>query len=294
MSRLIWDAIGEKIYETGVDHGVLYPQANNGTYPLGVVWNGITAFTESPGGAELTDLWADNIKYASIRAAETFGGTLEAYTYPSEFEACDGSAELAPGVLIGQQSRSPFGLSYRTTVGNDTIAEGDEGYKIHLVYGASANPSEKAYATINESPDAITFSWELTTLPIAVVGHKPTATLVVDSTKVDPTQLAELEDILYGTEGVSPRLPLPDEIATIVTGTSVTLLTAPTFVAATGVLTIPTKTGAEYFVNGVLTSAGPMEAISGGVSVTIVAAPATGYYFPAGTNTVWTFTSTKP
>ena len=293
MSKLIWDALGEKIYETGIDRGVLYVQDNDGAYPLGVVWNGLTGFTESPGGAELTDLWADNIKYASIRAAETFGGTLEAYTYPTEFEQCDGSVALLPGVVIGQQSRKSFGLAYRTTVGNDTPGEGDDGYKIHLVYGASANPSEKAYATINDSPDAITFSWELTTLPIAVTGHKPTATLVIDSTKVNATKLADLEDILYGTTDVAPRLPLPDEIATIMAGEAV-VPTAPTFVAATGILTIPTKVGVAYYVDNVLTIAGPMAALDGGVSVEVLAVPTAGYYFEAGVNDDWTFVSTKP
>lgn len=294
MSRLIWDALGEKIYETGIDHGVLYVEDVNGAYPLGVVWNGLTGFTESPGGAELTDLWADNIKYASIRAAETFGGTLEAYTYPTEFEVCDGSAALAPGVLIGQQNRKTFGLSYRTLIGGDNAAEGNESYKIHLVYGAAANPSEKAYATMNDSPEGITFSWELTTMAIPVTGFKPTATLVIDSSKVDPTQLAELEDILYGTVGNAPRLPLPNEITTLVTGTSAAPVTAPTFVAATGVLTIPTKLGVAYYVDGVLTTAGPMAALDGGVSVDVEARPATGYYFPAGTTHDWFFTSTKP
>lgn len=292
MSALVWDQVGERFYETGVDHGVLYPQNNAGEYPLGVAWNGLTAVTESPGGAEPTDFWADNIKYASIRAAETFGATIEAYTYPDEFAICDGSAELAVGVLIGQQTRQAFGFSYRTSVGNDTISDSDEGYKLHIIYNATASPTEKAYATINDSPEAITFSWELVTTPVAVTGKKPTATIVIDSTKVNAAKLSALELILYGTTGVAPRLPLPDEIASLMLGDSV-VPDDPSFVASTGVLTIPTKVGVVYSVNGVETVAGPMAALAGGVSVEVTAAPDTGYYFPAGTNYTWNFTSTK-
>jgi hypothetical protein len=291
MAKLIWDEAGRRFFETGVDQGVLYVQVD-GAYPNGVVWNGLTAVTESPGGAELTDLWADNIKYASLRAAETFSGTIEAYTYPDEFMECDGSAELTSGVVIGQQSRKPFGLSYRTKIGSDTDTE-MSGYKLHLVYGATASPSEKAYTTINESPDAITFSWELSTTPVPVAGHKPTASLTIDSSKVNAAKLADLETILYGAVDAAPRLPLPDEVASLMLGTSVTP-TNPTFVASTGVLTIPTKAGVVYYVNGALTTAGPMPALNGGVAVTVTAAPATGYYFPAGTNKTWYFVSTKP
>lgn len=231
MFNLIWDAPGERFFEAGVDHGVLYVQEKSGVYGAGVVWNGLTAVTEAPTGAELTNLWSDNIKYASLRSAETFGGTIEAYTYPDEFAACDGSAELAPGVTIGQQSRKNFGMSYRTKIGSDTDTE-MSGYKLHLVYGASASPSEKAYTTINDSPDAITFSWSFETTPVPVPGHKPTALLTVDSTKVDVTKLALLESILYGTAAVEanpeaqppveavaaipPRLPLPSEVAALI------------------------------------------------------------------------------
>lgn len=214
MAKLVWDQIGEHIYETGTDHGVIYPTTDEGTYGTGVAWNGLTGVTESPDGADVTDLWADNIKYASIRAAETFGGTIEAYTYPDEFAECDGSPELVPGVSIGQQARKTFGFSYRTKVGNE-IKFDEYGYKIHLVYGASVSPSEKAYETINDSPDAITFSWEFTTVPVEVVGFKPTALLTIDSTKVDATKLAAIEAILYGGESEEPRLPLPDEVANI-------------------------------------------------------------------------------
>ena len=221
--RLVWDKTGERFYETGADRGVLYPQSSTGTYPQGYVWNGLTAVTESPGGAEPTDLWADNIKYASLRSAETFSGTIEAYTYPEAFEACDGSASLGEGVTIGQQTRNPFGFSYRTKIGNDTANDGDDGYKIHLLYGLTASPSEKAYSTINDSPDAITMSWEVDSNPVAVTGHKPTSTLVIDSTKIEATKLKAIEDILYGTDAgaegtpaaTAPRLPLPDEIAAI-------------------------------------------------------------------------------
>jgi hypothetical protein len=295
MSKIIWDAIGEKLFELGIDRGVLYPRDVNGAYPLGVGWNGLTGVTESPGGAELTDLWADNRKYASMRAAETFAATIEAFTYPDEFAACDGSAELAAGVMIGQQGRDVFGFSYRTLIGNDVDgADGEGGYMLHLVYGAEANPSEKAYATVNDSPDAITFSWEVVTTPVPVTGHKPTACLTINSNKVGAPALAALEDILYGVDGVAPRLPLPDEVASLMLGESAAPVTAPTFVAATGVLTIPTKVGVVYQIDGVTIPAGPMAAIDGGVSVHPVAIPATGYYFPAGTNDNWDFVSTKP
>lgn len=207
--RIVWDDIGEKIYESGVSQGVLYKMGTD-AYENGVAWNGLTSITESPDGAEATDLYADNIKYASMRSAETFGGTIEAYHYPDEFEECDGTAELAPGVTIGQQARKSFGLCYRTEIGNDKSSEA--GYKLHLVYGATASPSEKAYETINDSPDAITFSWEFDTTPVSVTGHKATSLLVIDSTKCDATKLKAIEDKLYGTASDEATLPLPDEI----------------------------------------------------------------------------------
>ena len=219
MSKIIWDNVGERLYETGVKKGVLYPQGSDGKYSLGVPWNGLTAVTESPSGAESTPLYADDIKYLNLMSNEEFGATIEAYMYPEEFAQCDGSAELVAGVMIGQQKRSPFGLSYVTTLGND-VAGSDYGYKLHLIYGALASPSEKAYATINDSPEAITFSWEVTTTPVAVEGHKPTATITIDSTKVDAEKLAALEEILYGTEETEARLPMPDEIITIMNGTT--------------------------------------------------------------------------
>lgn len=217
MSKLVWDQTGERYYETGVKMGVLYPQSTGGTYPKGVAWNGLTAVTESPSGAEATALYADDTKYLNLISAEEFGATIEAYTYPPEFGACDGSAEIAAGVTIGQQKRTAFGLCYRTTIGNDTDGN-DHGYKLHIIYGAMASPSEKAYATINDSPEAITFSWEVTTTPVSVSGFKPTANLTIDSTKVNAQKLAALEAILYGSDTESAkeaRLPLPDEIATL-------------------------------------------------------------------------------
>lgn len=213
-NKIVWDAVGEKTFETGVDHGVLYVM-DGGAYPKGVAWNGITSVSESPSGAEATPLYADNIKYLNLMAAEEFGATIEAYTYPDEFMACDGSAELTPGVYIGQQDRKVFGMSYRTTVGND-VDGNSHGYKLHLIYGALASPSEKAYSTINDSPEAITFSWEVKTTPVPVTGHKPTATLVIDSTKVAPEKLALLEEALYGSTEKEAYLPLPDEVASIV------------------------------------------------------------------------------
>lgn len=211
---LVWDAAGERLYETGVKKGVLYVQDNKGAYPKGVAWNGLTGVTESPSGAEANAIYADDMKYLNLYSAEEFGATIEAYTYPDEFAECDGSAELTAGVTIGQQKRKAFGMCYRTVLGNDVTGE-DYGYKLHIIYGAMASPSEKAYATVNDSPEAITFSWEVTTTPVNVEGLKPTASLVIDSTKVDPSKLSALEVILYGSENADPRLPLPDEIKTL-------------------------------------------------------------------------------
>ena len=214
MSKLVWDKTGERFYETGVKNGVLYPQAEGGTYPKGVPWNGLTAVTESPSGAEATPLYADDIKYLNLMSAEEFGATIEAYTYPDEFAECDGSASLAKGVSIGQQKRKTFGLAYKTVLGND-VDNNDYGYKLHIIYGATASPSEKAYATINDSPEAITFSWEVTTTPVNVTGFKPTSSIVIDSTKANPEKLAALEAKLFGDDSNEAMLPLPDEIATL-------------------------------------------------------------------------------
>jgi hypothetical protein len=218
MVQLKWDQVGERRYETGVDHGVLYiPDAVTGEYEDGFPWNGLVSVTESPSGAESNKQYADNQVYLNLVSAEEFGGTLEAFTYPDEFAQCDGSAEPVPGVTIGQQTRKQFGLSYRTRVGNDTQGT-DHGYKIHLLYGALAAPSEKAYTSINDSPEAITLSWELSTTPVEVPDHKPSASITIDSTKVDAAELKALEDILYGTATLTARLPLPAEVLTIFTG----------------------------------------------------------------------------
>lgn len=212
MSKLVWDKTGERLYETGIDRGVLYPIQDDGAYSLGVVWNGLTAVTESPSGAEATALYADNIKYLNLVSAEEFGCTVEAYMYPDEFKVCNGEAELGTGINIGQQARKVFGMCYRTVIGNDVNSNG-YGYKLHLIYGCLAAPSERAYSSINDSPEAITFSWEISTTPVNVTGFKPTACLTIDSTKVDAEKLAALEAILYGSETTEPRLPLPDEVA---------------------------------------------------------------------------------
>ena len=219
MSKIVWDDTGKKLFETGVDRGVLYVRNSEGAYTNGVAWNGLTAVNESPSGAEANKLWADNTQYLSLVGAEEFGCSIEAYTYPDEFAECDGSAELTAGVTIGQQSRKSFGFCYRTLIGNDV--EGDSyGYKLHLIYGCLASPSEKGYSTKNDSPEAITFSWDITTTPVNVTGFKPTACLTIDSTKVDEQKLAALETILYGSDSGSstaPRLPLPDEVKSTLT-----------------------------------------------------------------------------
>lgn len=214
MAKIVWDQIGERFYETGVKNGVLYVQDDEGNYGNGVAWNGLTAVTESPSGAEATALYADDIKYVNLMSAEEFGATIEAYTYPDEFEACDGSASLMAGVSIGQQPRKAFGLCYKTVVGND-VQGNALGFKIHLIYGAKAAPSERAFQTINDSPEAITFSWELTTTPVNVSGFQPTANLVIDSTKVAPEALAKIEAKLFGTESEEPTLLLPDEVVAL-------------------------------------------------------------------------------
>jgi hypothetical protein len=216
MAKLTWDQVGERFFETGVEKGVLYP-ASNGKYPKGVAWNGLTSVSENPSGAEATALYADNVKYLNLISVEEFAATIGAYTYPKEFEACDGSASLAEGVTIGQQTRQQFGLSYQTRVGNDESGS-DYGYKIHLVYGCLASPSQKDYSTINDSPEAMELSWEVSTTPVDVAGHKATATVVIDSTTVDAAKLKSLEDALYGTEEKEAYLPLPSEIITMFSG----------------------------------------------------------------------------
>jgi len=246
MSKIVWDQIGEKVFETGVKNGVLYPRDNNGAYPLGVAWNGLVSISESPTGAEANPLYADDIKYLNMTSVEEFEASIEAYTYPEEFELCDGSANLAAGVKVGQQTRTAFGLAYKTTLGND-ILDVEYGYKLHLIYNALAAPSEKAYSSINDSPEAITFSWDITTTPVNVNGKKPTASVIIDSTKANAEKLAALEVILFGAPGVDPRLPLPDEINTLF-GEA-----APSAVSLSSIVPADDATGVAVDANIVLT-----------------------------------------
>lgn len=285
MAQLTWDNVGERVYETGVDHGVLFLPDNTGDYVTGVAWNGLVTVTESPSGAEANPQYADNIKYLNLVSAEDFGGTIEAFTYPDEFAQCDGTATPSPGVAVGQQSRKTFGLVYRTRVGND-LEGADAGYKLHLVYGAQASPSEKAYSTINDSPEALTFSWEFTTTPVPVPGLKPTAVITIDSTKADYTSLEALEDQLFGTVGADPRLPTPAEVLAFFSGSVTTATpTAPTYNSTTKVITIPTVTGVVYKING--------SVVTGTVTITedtvVNAQPAPGYQFPEVVDTDWLY-----
>lgn len=291
MARLTWDNTGERLYETGVDHGVLYIPDGNGDYSDGVAWNGLTTVTESPSGAEATALFADNIKYLDLRSAEEFGATIEAFTFPDEFLQFDGVASPTPGVHVGQQSRSTFGFCYRTYVGND-VDGSDYGYKLHLIYGATAAPSEKAYATINDSPEAITFSWEVSTTPVNAGGNlKPTAQLIIDSTKVDPTDLTTLEDLLYGESG-PPQLPSPADVLAIFAGglTTVAMGTPanqPTYNSGTHVVTLPAVTGVTWRINGVVKTAGAQPAMTTGQVSEVTAHANTGYVLTGDTD--WTF-----
>jgi hypothetical protein len=300
MTKLVWDQTGERRYETGVDHGVLYIPTGGVYGPgSGYAWNGLTTVTESPSGAEATPLYADNIKYLNLQSAEEFGGTIEAYTFPDAFLQCDGSLAASAGVNLGQQARKAFGLSYRTRVGND-VDGSDAGYKLHLIYGAQAAPSEKAYATINDTPEAITFSWEITTTAAAVTTQiggttpKPTSLVTIDSTKVDVGALAQLESALYGTAGADARLPLPDEVISMFAGTTALATpTQPTFVSPT--ITIPTVAGVVYkrgdtnatVPAGPFTVAGPP-----GTTQVIYAVPSAGYYFAANVDDDWMYTVT--
>jgi hypothetical protein len=295
MTRLLWDQVGERLYETGTDRGVLY-LPTSGVYDTGYAWNGLTAVTESPSGAEATPLYADNIKYLNLISLEEFGGTIEAYTYPEQFCECDGTAMPYPGVAIGQQNRRQFGFSYRTRLGNDTEAT-DFGYKIHLVYGAQAAPTEKAYATINDSPEAVTFSWEFWTTPVDIDGYKPSASITIDSTKVDADALAALEDMLYGTGGTDPMLPLPSAVLAMFDGT-ITLVTpgVPTYNSSTDIVTIPGTTGVVYHVSGAgvvdedddVVTAGAYGPITANIIVNAV--PADGYAFNSGVDDDWLIT----
>jgi hypothetical protein len=291
MTVLTWDQVGERLYETGVDRGVLFLPNEFGEYDEGYAWNGLTTVTESPSGAESNPQYADNIKYLNLVSAEEFGATIEAFTFPDEFGQCDGTESPEVGIYLGQQGRRSFGLAYRTRLGNDLDGT-DHGYKLHLVYGALAAPSEKAYATINDSPEAITFSWEVTTTPVSVSGYKPTALLVIDSTKVDPGALSDLEDILYGTVGDDARMPLPDEVITLV-GTGVTdvnmavAANSPTFVEGTGVITLPVVTGVQWKVNGINRAAGAQPAIAADTTAEVTAHAQAGYNLVGDDD--WTF-----
>lgn len=284
MAVLEWDKTGERYFETGVDHGVLYIPDNFGAYVDGVAWNGLTSVSETPSGAEANAQYADNIKYLNLFSAEEFGATLEAFTYPDEWAQFDGLAVPTPGVVIGQQSRKTFGLSYRSRIGNDL--EGDDfGYKLHLIYGAQASPSEKAYNTVNDSPEAITFSWEITTTPVAVTGYRPTSILTIDSTKVNPADLADLEQILYGDVAVDPALPLPLTVITMFTGGVTTVTpTMPAFNSGTETITIPTVTGVGYYIDDILVPAGDIVITADTV---VTARPAAGYVFTSGVDDDW-------
>jgi len=294
MTVLTWDNVGDRRYETGIDHGVLYQLDALGEYVDGVPWNGLTTVTESPSGAESNKQYADNIVYVNLISAEEFGGTIEAFTYPDEFGQNDGTSEPAPGVAVGQQGRRPFGLAYRTLMGNDVEGQ-DHGYKLHMVYGAQASPSEKAYATVNDSPEAASLSWEFTTTPISVTGRKPTSILTVDSTKSDPADLQALEDILFGTVADDARLPSPDEVIALFTDGAINVNLAlaannPTFVEATGVLTLPAVTGVQWKVNGVNKAPGAQPAILAGATIEVTAHAQAGYNLVG--DDAWTFQRT--
>ena len=286
MTKLVWDKTGERRYETGVNKGVLYMPNGQGEYVTGVAWNGLTTITESPSGAEATPLYADNIKYLNLRSAEEFGATVEAFTYPAEFAQFDGISTPSKGVYVGQQSRRTFGLSYQTRVGNDVEGH-DLGYKIHMIYGATAAPSEKSYATINDSPEAMALSWELTTSPVdAGEGLKPTAQLVIDSTECDSGALAALEAMLYGTISEAPRLPLPEEVLALFDTANIEVDTVqPTYDPGTDLITIPVVTGVDYMVSGVVVTGtvGPITA-----TTVVQAVPQSGYRFSPTSDNDWT------
>lgn len=284
MTTLVWDQIGERLYETGVDHGVLYIPDSQGAYTSGVAWNGLTSISETPSGGEANAQYADNIKYLNLYSAEEFGATLEAFTYPDEFAQFDGLAVPVPGVVLGQQARKSFGLSYRTKIGSDLDGD-DHGYKLHLLYGCTASPSEKAYNTINDSPEAIAFSWEISTIPVMVTGYKPTALITIDSTKVDAGDLAALEAFLYGTVGTDPSLPTPDAVIALF-GTVQTEATPqePTFDQPTNTITIPTVAGVTYYINDVEVAPGPVVITEDTI---VTARPNDGFTFPAVSDSDW-------
>jgi hypothetical protein len=290
MTKLSWDDSGQHTYETGVSQGVLYQIDETGAYTNGVCWNGLTTVTEKPAGADSTKQYADNIVYLNMIAAETFGGTIEAFTYPIEFEQNDGTASPVAGVTVGQQPRKPFGFCFKSLKGNDT--EGNSyGYKLHLIWNALAAPSEKAYATVNDSPEPIGFSWDVSTTPVAVgtvlsVDYAPTSQMTIDSTKVDPAKLATLEGYLYGTVSDDPTLPSPAAVITIMASTLTTATpAAPTYSSSTDLITIPSTTGVLYYIDGVLVPAGDFGPITS--DKLVKAKPAVGYKFSAEQQTQW-------
>jgi len=286
MSKIVWDQVGERVYETGVDHGVLYIPNNNGIYVTGVAWNGLTTVTESPSGAESNAQYADNMKYLNLISAEQFAATLEAFTYPREFQQFDGLATPTPGVSVGQQNRKPFGLSYRTLKGNDVQGQ-KYGYKIHLVYGLTAAPSERANTTVNDSPEAMPLSWALDATPVPVPNLDPSAHLIIDSTDVDSVPLAALEQILYGATGVDPRLPMPGEIlAMFESGVTVVTPLHPAYNAGTHVITIPTVVGVEYQVGGETVPAGAFTITD---DVIVTAVPTPGHVFASDIDDDWAY-----
>jgi hypothetical protein len=285
MTQIAWDTSGERLYETGVDHGVLYPlNSTNGLYDSGVAWNGLTTVTESPAGADANPQFADNIKYLNLLSAETFGATIEALTYPDEFGPCDGTASPEAGVNVGQQPRQTFGLCYRTKVGNDVNAE--LGYKLHLAYGLLASPSEKAYATVNDSPAAVSFSWAVTSTPVNASGFAPVSLITIDSTQVDEDALTALQSLLFGTVDDPPSLPMPDDVLALFAGTVTEVTpTAPTF--ASNVITIPTVTGVIYWLDGIVATPGTHTITANKV---VHATPAAGYIFSPVSVDEWLFT----
>jgi hypothetical protein len=288
MAVVVWDDTGNKKYETGIDHGVLFPlNPETSLYDTGYAWNGLTAVNEKPGGAAANPQYADNIKYLNLLSAETFAGTIEAFTYPDAFGACDGTDTPSAGVQIGQQSRQTFGFCYRTKVGNDVSA--DLGYKLHLVYGALASPSEKDYATINDSPAAVQFSWDFDCTPVNVTDLQPTCLIVIDSTKVDSSALSDLQDFLYGTSGTAPSLPSPDDVIALFAGSITAITLSPATFNGAHTITIPTQTGTTYYVDGVEHASGTVT-LTTGQSKVISATPNAGYVFNKPVVTSWLFT----
>lgn len=293
MAELLWDQTGEREFEVGVEKGVLYPIDDDGLYGDGVAWNGLTSVSEAPSGATVTKKYADNINYLSLVSAEIFEATIKAFTYPDEWAECDGSATPAPGVSVGQQTRRPFGLAYKSLKGNDTLGQ-DFGYILHLVYGGLASPSQKDYNTVNDTPDAIEFSWKLSTTPVAVPGLKPSAILKIDSTKADAAGLLALEHQLYGQAGTDPTLPSPaDVIALLASTPTAVIATKPAFVSSTGVITIPSITGVQYYrgdTHVAVANGATVTIPTSGASLLIEAKAKTGYVLSAISDDDWAFT----